>query len=212
MTIMVDNLTLRRDGAALFDGLNFEIQPGQTVCVQGRSGSGKSTLLKALLGFVRPDAGRITIDGEQLTGKSVWHLRHKMAYVSQEPDLGQGMAMESIRRPFGYHANTRLTWDEQAVKEYCDLLHLPHKLLARDMSELSGGEKQRIAFIIALLLDRPILLLDEPISALDKHSKAAFKELLAAEMSRTVLFVSHDDMLLEMADTTVDLDTGETHA
>ncbi len=212
MTITVDNLMLRRDGAALFSGLSFEAQAGQTVCIDGRSGSGKSTLLKALVGFVTPDAGQIVIGGEELTGKSVWHLRRKIAYVSQEPDLGQGSALDCVRRPFGYHANAHLTWDEQTVKDYCDLLHLPHKLLGRDMAELSGGEKQRIAFIIALLLDRPILLLDEPISALDKHSKAAFKELLATESSRTVLFVSHDDMLLEIADIKVDLETGGAHA
>lgn len=212
MAITVDNLTLRLDGADLFSGLSFQTSAGQKICLQGRSGSGKSTLLKALLGFVTPDAGRISIDGEELTGKSVWHLRRKIAYVSQEPELGQGTALDCVRRPFGYHANAHLTWDEQSVKDYCDLLQLPHKLLAREASELSGGEKQRVAIIIAWLLDRPIWLLDEPISALDKHSKAAFKQLLQADTARTVLFVSHDELLQDIAEMIIDLDAGGPHA
>lgn len=211
MTIQVDNLKLRRDGGDLFDGLSFEAQAGQKVCLHGRSGSGKSTLFKALMGFVVPDGGRITIDGEQLTGKTVWSLRHKIAYVSQEPDLGGGNVLDCIRKPFHYHANAHLQWDVQKVHDYCEMLHLDRKILNRDVSDLSGGEKQRIGIIIGLLLDRPILLLDEPISAQDKHGKAAFKELLTADTSRTVLFVSHDELLLEIADVTVDLDREGGH-
>ncbi len=211
MNIQVDNLAVRYDGGFLFDGLSFDAQPGQKVCLQGRSGSGKSTLLKALMGFVAPDSGRIAIDSEELTGKTVWSLRQKIAYVSQESDLGDGNVLERIRRPLAYHANAHLHWDLQKVHDYCDTLYLDKKLLIRDVSDLSGGEKQRIAFIIALLLQRPILLLDEPISAQDKESKAAFKELLQADSSKTVLFVSHDDALLEIADKTVDLKQGGRH-
>ena len=212
MNIQVDNLAVRYDGGFLFDGLSFDARAGQKVCLQGRSGSGKSTLLKALLGFVAPDGGRIAIDGEELTGKTVWTLRQKIAYVSQEPDLGDGNVLDRIRRPFHYHANAHLQWDAEKVYDYCDTLYLDKKLLSREASDLSGGEKQRIAFIIALLLDRPILLLDEPISAQDKESKAAFKKLLQVDTSKTVLFVSHDEALLEIADKTVVLDRRSANA
>ena len=211
MGIQVDNLAVRYDGGSLFDGLSFTARPGQKVCLQGRSGSGKSTLLKALMGFVVPDSGRIAIDSEELTGKTVWTLRHKIAYVSQEPDLGDGNVLERIRRPFAYHANAHISLEMKKVHDYCDTLYLDKKLLTRAVSDLSGGEKQRFAIIIALLLQRPILLLDEPISAQDKHSKAAFKQLLINDASRTVLFVSHEEALLEMADQTVDLDREGGH-
>ncbi|MHC4551508.1 MAG: ABC transporter ATP-binding protein [Planctomycetota bacterium] len=202
----MDNLKLKRDGVELFDGLSFSIQSGRRICVQGRSGSGKSTLLKALAGLVVPDAGQIAIAGQEMTGKTVWDLRKKIACVSQEPDLGQGTALDRIRQPFSYHANAHLQCSSQQIHDYCDVLKLERKLLNRDVTELSGGEKQRIAIVIAFLLNRPILLLDEPISALDKESKAAFRQLLADDSERTVLFVSHDDLLLEIAHETIGLD------
>lgn len=211
MTIQAENLKMQRDGVKLFDGLSFNIQAGRRVCIQGRSGSGKSTLLKVLAGLVIPDTGRIAIDDEVLTGKTVWNLRSKIACVSQEPDLGAGPAIDRIRRPFSYHANAHLQWNRQQVHDFCDILKLERKLLTRDVTELSGGEKQRIAIIIALLLSRPILLLDEPISALDKESKAAFKQLLTNETGRTIVFVSHDESLLEIADETIDLDAEGRH-
>lgn len=202
---------MQRDEVELFDGLSFSVQSGRRVCIQGRSGSGKSTLLKTLMGLVIPDAGHIRIDGQTLTGNSVWGLRARISCVSQEPDLGAGSAIDRIRRPFSYHANAHLKWNMQQVHDYFDILKLDRKLLTRDVAELSGGEKQRIAIMIALLLARPILLLDEPVSALDKESKAAFKQLLSDDTDRTVLFVSHDESLLEIADETINLDRRGGH-
>lgn len=163
------------------------------------------------MGLTIADSGRIKIDQQELSPKTVWQLRHQMAYVSQEPDLGEGSTLERIRRPFGYHANMHLQWDSQKLYEYCETLQLDRKLLDREVSDLSGGEKQRIAIIIALLLDRPILLLDEPISAQDKACKAVLRQLLANDTSKTVLFVSHDEALLDIADATVDLDREGSH-
>ncbi|MBL7214749.1 MAG: ATP-binding cassette domain-containing protein [Phycisphaerae bacterium] len=205
MNIKVDNLTVCYGQAALFANVRFDVQTGQKICIAGQSGSGKSTLLKALMGLVVPTQGDITIGAESLTEKSVWHLRSKIAYVAQEPDLGEGPVIDRIRRPFGYHANAHLEWDRRAVSDYCCQFRLDEKMLDKDISDLSGGEKQRIAITIALLLRRPILLLDEPFSALDKEIKAIVKKELISDLSRTILFVSHESTLLEIADDTIDL-------
>jgi putative ABC transport system ATP-binding protein len=181
----------------LFEDVSFEVVSGRVCCILGPSGCGKSSLLGAMLGFVTPERGAITIDGTGVDEKSAWQLRHKIAYVTQEPDFGRLTALECIRRPFGYKANAHLQWSDASVRSYFDRFKLPVKLL-------SGGEKQRIAIIIALLLDRPVLLLDEPTSALDKENRAILKDLLAG-LDKTILFVSHDDILLEIADMTVDL-------
>jgi ABC-type iron transport system FetAB ATPase subunit len=157
------------------------------------------------MGLVVPTQGDIRVGTEVLTEKSVWHLRSRIAYVGQEPDLGEGIVLERIRRPFGYHVNAHLEWDRRAVSDYCKQFRLDEKLLDKDTADLSGGEKQRIAIIIALLLRRPILLLDEPVSALDKEIKAIVKEELVSDSSRTILFISHEDVLLEIADDTIDL-------
>ena len=204
MKISVNNLSIKYDGHSLFEDVSFQVQSGQRFCIDGPSGCGKSSLLRAMLGFVRPQQGTININGQPVNDKTVWQLRHKIAYVTQEPDLGQQVVLERIRRPFDYKANAHLSWNETAVGEWFDRFKLPGKLLTKQTTDLSGGEKQRVAIIIALLLDRPILLLDEPASALDKQSKHILRKVLS-EAQKTIVFISHDETLLDIADATVEL-------
>lgn len=208
MNISVDNLSIQYDGHSLFEGVSFEAQSGQKVCINGPSGCGKSSLLRAMLGFVRPQQGGITIDSQPLDDKTVWQLRHKIAYVTQEPDMGRQGVLDCIQRPFAYKANAHLKWNPQAVDEWFDRFNLPRKLLSKQTPDLSGGEKQRVAIITAMLLNRPVLLLDEPTSALDKQSKQILKGLLG-DLQKTVVFISHDDVLTDIADATVQLTGAE---
>lgn len=204
MNISIDNLTLDYDGHTLFEDISFEVHSGQKVCISGPSGCGKSSLLRAMLGFVRPQQGTITIDNQPINNKTVWSLRHHIGYITQEPDLGSLSVLERISQPFDYKANAHLQWQIAAVHECFDRFNLPHKLLSKQTTDLSGGEKQRIAIIIALLLDRPLLLMDEPTSALDKESKQILKTILT-ELQKTIIFISHEDALLDMADATFQL-------
>ena len=210
MKVSIDNLSIKYDGHSLFENVSFEVQSGQKYCINGPSGCGKSSLLRAMLGFVRPQHGTVNIDDTPVNDKTVWQLRHKIAYVTQEPDLGQQTVLDRIRRPFDYKANTHLKWDQQGVDEWFDRFKLPRKLLAKQTTDLSGGEKQRIAIIIALLLDRPILLLDEPTSALDKQSKQILRDILA-DLQKTIVFISHEDVLLDIADATLELSPAGGH-
>ncbi len=204
MNIKADNLTIHYDGSQLFEPLSFEAVSGQNICIAGPSGSGKTTVLKALMGLV-PACGEIFVGQELLSEKTAWHLRHKIAYVAQEADLGQGVVIDRMQRPFSYHANAHLTWDRAKVADYCRQFRLDETILAKNLADISGGQKQRIAIIIALLLARPILLLDEPLSALDKETKQIVKEQLKADTSRTIFFISHDPSLLDIADSTIEL-------
>jgi len=204
MKISVNNLSIKYDGHSLFENISFEVRSGQRFCINGPSGCGKSSLLRAMLGFVRPQQGTIHIDDMPLDDKTVWQLRHNIAYVTQEPDLGQQIVLDRIRKPFDYKANVHLKWSQQTVDEWFDRFKLPPKLLSKQTTDLSGGEKQRIAIIIALLLDRPILLLDEPASALDKQIKQILRDVLV-ELKKTVVFISHEDVLLDIADATLEL-------
>ncbi|MHC4555503.1 MAG: ABC transporter ATP-binding protein, partial [Planctomycetota bacterium] len=206
MNINVDNLTLGYDGHTLFKDLSFEIKSGQKLCIDGPSGSGKSSLLRAMLGFVRPQSGSITIDNQPVNHKTVWSLRHCIGYVTQEPDLGSQSVLERIRQPFGYkaNANAHLEFNMDTLEAYLDQFKLPRILLSKQTTDLSGGEKQRIAIIISLLLDRDLLLLDEPTSALDKESKQVLRDLLA-NLHKTIVFISHEDVLLDIKDMTLQL-------
>ena len=184
----------------------------EKVVLAGASGSGKSSVLACLLGFLAPAAGRIAIQGEPLSAKSVWRLRRALALVQQEPDLGELGVEEWLREPLAFRANAALQGNFTRVPEWLARLRLSPAILRQKGPELSGGEKQRLALVSALLLDRPILLLDEPTSALDPDSRRAVYDCLAGLERQTLLMVSHDaGPALDFADRTVRL-TGEEAA
>ena len=176
----------------LFEDLSFTIRAGEHVALTGPSGTGKSTMLRCLLGLVEPTQGEIAVCGETLTAHSVWQIRSHMAFVPQEADLGQGTARDFLERPFHYKINAPIAGNSERLPELLQAVGLDESLLASAVGELSGGEKQRIALVSALLLDRPILLLDEVTSALDKESAGRVCELLAGLKDRTIVGVVHE--------------------
>jgi len=183
----------------VFADLSFSVCAGEHIALTGQSGVGKSTVLRCLLGLVEPSAGEILIDGEVLNAKSIWNLRGQMAFVPQEADLGVGTAREFIERPFKYRINLAKAKNLANLLDYMSALGLDHKLLDSKIGSLSGGEKQRIALISALLLDRPILLLDEVASALDSDSAELVFNLLAGLKEKTIVGVVHDGAKMPFA-------------
>lgn len=176
----------------MLDGFSLSLDAGEKVALTGRSGGGKSTLLKCLMGFVPGFQGGIRIFGEPLGPATVWRLRRALAWVPQEPDLGAGTAREAMARPFAWRANRARNAAMDRAPALMERLLLDRALLDKPVSTLSGGEKQRIAVVGALLLDRPLLLLDEPASALDPESRRALAALLGEQENRAMLCVTHD--------------------
>ena len=200
--IEVEGLTVAFEGQNALDDFSLSVEKGGKIVLEGRSGSGKSSVLKSLLGFIKPQGGRILIDGLQLDGHSVWQLRRLFGYVAQEPQMGAGRTAELLERPFSYRANSDLSFPRSKLLELCERFSFDGKLLEKDVSALSGGEKQRAAVMGALLLDRPIYLFDEPTSAMDAHSRTIFTEIIK-ESAFTALIVSHERILCEAADAVV---------
>ena len=203
--IEIDNLSIAIAGQSILSRVSLRLFPGQKITIVGRSGCGKSTLLRSLLGFVPPDKGTIRIFGVELTSDSVWKLRKRMAYVAQEPEMGTGRVRDLLARPFTFKCNRRLHENMNRVPELAERLHLPESILDKDVSALSGGEKQRVALIFGLLLDREILLLDEASSALDQAAKFAVIDLIGSIEALTVLSVSHDQEWIGFSNNVVDL-------
>jgi len=199
------DLEIRYGTQVVLQGFSLSLEPGEKALLTGPSGCGKSTVLRCFLGFVVPDAGSVSIDGEELTADTVWRLRQLVAYVGQEPDLGTGTAAQAIERPFHYRANAGLRRNLDRIPELFERFNLGRDLLHKDVGSLSGGEKQRIALVSAILLDRKVFLLDEVTSALDKVSKQAVADYFRERDHATALIVAHDPEVFSFVRRVVEL-------
>lgn len=191
----IDKITKQFSEQFVLRDFSFEIQKGDKVVVSGRSGIGKTTLFRLLLGFEKPDSGEIYYDNQLLDETSVWQLRQKVAYVSQDLNIGRGNLRAFFNETLSLKANLFIKKDAlDNLNELLAYFELPETLLEKNIEELSGGEKQRVSIINALLLNRNIFFLDEITSALDKSLKAKVLDYLL-HPDYTVLLISHDGYL-----------------
>jgi putative ABC transport system ATP-binding protein len=175
---------------------SFKIAQGDKINIAGRSGIGKTTLFRLLLGFEQPDSGTILYENKALNDTSVWELRKKVAYVSQDLNIGRGNVQAFFDETLSLKANVaHKTHSKEDITQYFTLFELSEDLLSKNIEELSGGEKQRIAIISALLLKRTIFFLDEITSALDKVLKTKVLDYFLQNPDFTVLYISHDNYL-----------------
>lgn len=188
---------------------NLTIPPGEIIALTGANGVGKSTLVNLLLRFYEPAAGRITIDGTDIAGLDVKHLRRQFGFVPQRALLLGGTILENIA--FGID-NPDLAAVERAARAaqaWDFITALPAGLATRigdDGVRLSGGQRQRIALARALLRDPPVYIFDEATSMYDLEGEAAFvEECVKALADRTVILITHRPASLALADRIVEL-------
>ena len=192
----LEHLTKQFSDQFVLEDFSFDIQEGEKIIVSGRSGIGKTTLFRLLLGFEQPDSGNIYFENELLTEVTVWNLRRRVAYVSQDMNIGRGNLQAFFNETLSFKAN--IEYKNSSLGELEELLNafeLPDTLLQKNIEELSGGEKQRVAIINALLLKRNIFFLDEITSALDKSLKSKVLDYFLLNPTFTVLSISHDNYL-----------------
>ncbi|AQQ70347.1 Energy-coupling factor transporter ATP-binding protein EcfA1 [Limihaloglobus sulfuriphilus] len=202
--IKFDNITVKYNSLPIIEHFSLDVEKGEKVAVCGPSGSGKSSILQIPLGFVLPESGAVTVDNILLSSQTAWQIRIKTGYVPQEPDLSSGTVRAIINAPFNYHTNHNLKSNLEKLPGLLEEFALDDSILDKEINTLSGGEKQRIALIIALLLDRDILLLDEISSALDPDCRKAVINHLA-QIQKTILLVTHDTALLEFCDRKIEI-------
>ncbi len=178
-----------------FDQLDLHIGTAQRVGLIGPSGAGKSTIFALIQRFYDIQAGRILIDGQDVTGVTQQSLREAIAVVPQDISLFHRTLRENIRyaRP---EATDDEVWEAAALAHCTDfIMRLPDGLdtLVGDRGfRLSGGQRQRVAIARAFLKDAPLLLLDEATSALDSKSEELIRDALMRLMQgRTVIAIAH---------------------
>jgi ABC-type multidrug transport system fused ATPase/permease subunit len=198
--------------ATVLRGLTFTIPHGQTVALVGATGAGKSTVASLLLRFIEPDAGRITVNGEALTGSDPAVWRRHIAYVPQLPHLFHGTVLDNIRlaRPEASLDQVIAAAAAAHAHEFIQALSQGYDTpLGEGGARLSGGQRQRLALARAFLKDAPLLLLDEATANLDAESDALIRDALARlTTGRTVLLIAHRLELAYSADQIVVLDGG----
>ena len=207
-------------------GIDLAIRPGERVGLVGPSGAGKSTLVNLLLGFHRPEAGRILIDGQDIAHVTQESLRHRIAMVTQDTSLLHRSIRENIA--YGRPGATEAEVEDAARRAHADafILDLEDWQGRRGYDahvgergvKLSGGQRQRVAIARVVLKDAPILVLDEATSALDTEVEAAIQEQLEGLMQgRTVIAIAHRLSTIARMDRLVMLNAGRiveqgTHA
>ena len=199
------------------EALDLTIAPGEKIGIVGASGAGKSTLVALLLRLYDVEAGRITIDGQDIRGVTQESLRRNIAMVTQETAMFNRSAYENIR--YGRPDATREEVEAAAkAAEAHDFIlglqdHAGRRGYDAHLGErgvrLSGGQRQRIALARAFLKDAPILVLDEATSALDSEVEAAVQDALEPLMEgKTVLAIAHRLSTIARLDRIIVLDDG----
>jgi osmoprotectant transport system ATP-binding protein len=184
------------DGTVAVGELDLAIPQGELTCLIGPSGCGKTTTMKMINRLVEPTAGKIILDGRDVTTVDAVELRRHIGYVIQNVGL---FAHQTIETNVGTVPRL-LGWDKtktrNRVHELLELVGLDPKTYAkRYPAQLSGGQRQRVGVARALAGDPPVLLMDEPFSAIDpiaRHRLQGEFIRIQAEVRKTIVFVTHD--------------------
>jgi sulfate/thiosulfate transport system ATP-binding protein len=201
MSISIRHVTKRFDDFLALDDVSVEVCSGSLTALLGPSGSGKSTLLRIVAGLETADAGSVSIDGADVTGRPP--QKRGVGFVFQHYAAFKHMTVHD-NVAFGLRIRKRPKAEiEERVSRLLQLVQLD-RLANRFPSQLSGGQRQRMGLARALAIDPSVLLLDEPFGALDARVRAELRDWLRRlheETHTTTVIVTHDqDEAMEVAD------------
>ena len=200
---------------------SFEVKAGEMIALVGPSGSGKSTLINMVIGFLRPQSGRILIDGRDLSSYDLRSYRKHISVVPQESVLFDGTVFDNVSYGMPSVTDKQVRDALKATNAEDFVNELPNgveTLVGEKGARISGGQKQRLAIARALIRNPRILILDEATSALDSQSEHAIQDALNTLMkSRTTFMVAHRLSTVQRANCILVLKAGKvvergTHA
>lgn len=201
-SLSVSQLNFSYGNKQVIRSVSFSVNKGDKVAICGKNGSGKSTLSKILLGLLSGYNGTIKINDRDLSKIKITDLRKIIAYAPQDPYLFNGSVLENIKI-----ANPAV--DDLTIKTLLDSFEIPY-LYDREISsggnELSGGEKQKLSLIRAIIKDSLVIFMDEPENNLDSSAMKTVEKFIL-DSDKTIIFISHSPLLIENADKRIILES-----
>lgn len=196
ISIDIENVTVAYHGKVALHSASLQLQPGTICGLVGMNGAGKSTLFKAIMGFVKPNTGRVLINGLPIRQVQKSNL---VAYVPQSEEVDWNFPVNVydvvMMGRYGYMNLLRIpgSLDKQAVRESLERVEM-WDMRDRQIGELSGGQKKRTFFARALAQQGTVLLLDEPFAGVDIKTEKMMINLLMElrETGHTILVSTHD--------------------
>ena len=192
-SLVAKELEYSRDDRVLFSGLNFEIQGGEALQIEGRNGSGKTTLLRILCGLINADSGQIFWSGQDIQ-KDRYDYSINMAYVGHHDGLkGDCTPVENLKLSHALSGAAQKLTPHDAL-EQIGLRGFDHQLCRT----LSAGQRRRVALARLLISPSKLWLLDEPFTAIDKTGIGELEKLISdhALAGGMVIMTSHHDVNL----------------
>ena len=188
MMVIVKNVSyaFEKNGESVISNLNMEVRQGEFVSLIGKSGTGKSTILRLLTGLLKQDEGEILLGNKEIALGDVGYMPQKDLLLPWRTVLDNIMMAAEIQKDLQLTKEEARKWLERVgLKEYENALP----------KQLSGGMKQRVAFLRTLLTGKDVLLLDEPFGALDALTKKEMQSWLLSiwqDLNKTIIFITHD--------------------
>lgn len=185
------NVSYISENKTILKNMNVTISAGDFISVVGPSGSGKSTFLKLCCHLISPSNGQILFKEKNIMQYNPMELRKSIAYCFQTPYLFGDTVMDNISFPFSIR---NIKTDLNRIDELFSAFNLNKDFLGKEVKNLSGGEKQRIALVRTLLFKPEILLLDEVTSALDVDNTLTVENVIKSlnQQGITVLWITHN--------------------
>ncbi|HAX96382.1 MAG TPA: lipoprotein-releasing system ATP-binding protein LolD [Prolixibacteraceae bacterium] len=198
----------------VLNGINLEVTQGKIVSIVGASGAGKTTLLQILGTLSKPDSGEIYFHGQKISSLSENQLaafrNRELGFVFQFHHLlPEFTALENVCIP-AFIAGTSRSESEKKAKDLLNYLGLTHRMTHKP-SQLSGGEKQRVAVARALINQPKVIMADEPSGNLDSQNRDELHDLffqLRNDFGHTFIIVTHDDSFADRSDRIIHIKDG----